>query len=105
MTNEELLIKNLLVELGVEDASPEVQEEVVTTFTETLLKKMLARVFELLSPEQQNEFVALREAGDEEKLNDFLQENIADLEKIMAEVRESALEEFRSITEELTKQA
>lgn len=103
MDTENMLEKSLLIELGVEDAAPEVQKEVVTTFTETLLTKMLARVFELLSPEQQNEFVALQEAGDEEKLNSFLQENIANLEKVMAEVRESALAEFRDITEELTK--
>lgn len=105
MDTENMLEKSLLIELGVEDAAPEVQEEVVTIFTETLLKKMLARAFDLLSPEQQNEFVALQEAGDEEKLNNFLQENIADLEKVMVEVRESTLAEFRNITEELTEQA
>lgn len=105
MEPENILEKSLLIELGVEDAAPEVQEEVVTTFTETLLKKMLARVFDMLSPEQQNEFVALQEAGDEEKLGSFMQENIAGFEKVMAEVRESALAEFRDITEELTKEA
>lgn len=103
MTNEEILNKNLLVELGVEDADPEIQEDVINVFTETLFKKMIVRVFELLPAEKQAEFVAVQEGGDGEKVENFLKENIADFDKVMAEVAESAKEEFRGIVEQITR--
>ncbi len=103
MTNEALLIKNLLVSLGVEDAPPEVQEETVAIFTETLLKKMSVKIFDVLSPEKRDEFSAIQETGNEVAAQDFLKENIPDFEKMMGEIREEALAEFRNITEELTK--
>lgn len=103
MTTEEMLDKNLLVELGVEDAAPEVQEEAITIFTETLLKNMLIRVFDMLPAEKQSEFTILQESGDSEKVESFLKENIADFDKVMAEVAESAKEEFRNIVEQITK--
>lgn len=103
MTTEEILNKNLLVELGAEDADPEIQGEVINTFTETLLKKMLVKVFDLLPQEKQGEFIALQESGDGEKVENFLKENIADFDKAMAEVAESAKEEFRNIAEQITK--
>ncbi|MBI3634434.1 MAG: hypothetical protein HY228_02335 [Candidatus Yonathbacteria bacterium] len=103
MNNEELLIKNLLISLGVEDADHQVQEETVAIFTETLLKKMLVRIPDILSPEKRDEFLAIQETGNEVAVVDFLRENIPDFEKMMEEIREEALAEFRNIAEELTK--
>lgn len=103
MNNEELLIKNLLVSLGVEDADLEVQEETVSIFTETLLKKMSAKNSDALSPEKQDELILIQKTGNEVAVEDFLRENIPDFGKMMEETREEALEEFKNIAEELTK--
>lgn len=103
MNNEELLIKNLLVSLGVEDADPEVQEETVAIFTETLLKKISVKISNVLSSEKQDIFLSIQKTGNEVAVEDFLRENIPDFEKMMEEIREEALTEFRNITEELTK--
>ena len=103
MNNEELLIKNLLVSLGVEGADPEVQEETVSIFTGTLLKKMSVKISDVLSPEKQDEFISIQKTGDEVAVEDFLRKNIPDFEKMMGEIRGEALAEFRNITEELTK--
>lgn len=103
MNNEELLIKNLLTSLGVEDADPEVQEETVAIFTETLLKKMSVKISGVLSSEKQDAFLLIQETGNEVAVENFLRENIPDFERIMEEVKEKALTEFRNIAEELTK--
>lgn len=103
MTNEELLIKNLLVSLGVEDADPEVQEETVAIFTETLLKKIFVKISDTLSPEKQDVFLLIQKKGNEVAVEDFLRENIPDFEKMIEGVREEALAEFRNISEKLTK--
>lgn len=103
MNNEELLIKNLLVSLGVEDADPDVQEKTVAIFTETLLKKISVKISEILPTEKQNELLSIQKTGDEVAVEDFLKEHIPDFEQIMEEVREEALTEFRNIVEELTK--
>lgn len=103
MNDEELLIKNLLVSLGVEDADPEVQEKTVVNFTETLLKKISVKIFDTLSPENRDMFLLIQKTGDEVAVEDFLRENIPNFEQIMEEVREEALTEFRNIVGELTK--
>lgn len=103
MNNEELLIKNLLISLGVENADPEVQEETVAIFTETLLKKISVKISDALSPKKQDEFISIQTTGNEVVIKSFLRENIPDFEKMMEEVREETLAEFRNIVEELTK--
>lgn len=103
MNNEELLIKNLLVSLGVEDADLDVQERTVAIFTETLLKKISVKISDTLSPEKQAMFLSIQNTGNEVAVEDFLREHIPDFEQMMVEVREEALTEFRNIVEALTK--
>lgn len=103
MDNEELLIKNLLVSLGVEDADPEVQEKTVGIFTETLFKKISIKISDTLSIEKQDVLLSIQKTGNEVAVEDFLRENIPDFEQMMEEVKDEALTEFRNITEELTK--
>lgn len=102
MDIQKLLEKNLLVELGIEEAAPEIQEKVVSQFTETLLKKIMARIFDLLPEGKKDEFLKLQEAGDEEKLENFLKNNIPNFENLMTETIEAAKEEYQNIVEELT---
>lgn len=103
MEPENILEKGLLIELGIEDAALEVQESVLDSFMGAVIKKMLVRAFELLSEDKKVELIALRDSGDSEKVEQFLKENIPDFDKVMAEVVESAKEEYRDTVEELTR--
>lgn len=103
METENILEKGLLVELGIEDAAPEVQESVLDSFTGAVIKKMLIRAFELLPEDKKGELVALQDSEDYDKIEQFLKENVPDFDKVMAEVVGSAKEEYRDTVEELTK--
>lgn len=102
MDIQKLLEKNLLVELGIEEETPEIQEQVVSKFTETLIKKIMARIFELLPKEKKDEFLKIQETGDDEKMEIFLKNNIPNFENMMAETVETAKGEYQNIVEELT---
>lgn len=103
MEIENILEKSLFVELGIEDASPELQESILDSFMSAVIKKMLIRAVELLSEEKKGDLIAIQDSGDTDKIEQFLKDNISDFDKIMAEVVESAKEEHRNTVEKLTK--
>lgn len=103
MEIENIMEKSLFVELGIEDASPELQESILDSFMGAVIKKMLMRAFELLPEDKKGELVAMQDSGDTDKVEQFLKDNISDFDKIMAEVVESSKEEHRNTVEELTK--
>lgn len=103
MEIENILEKSIFVELGIEDASPEIQESVLDSFMGAVIKKILIRAVELLPEDKRGELVAMQDSGDSDKVEQFLKNNIPDFDKIMAEVVESSKEEHRNTVEELTK--
>ena len=103
MEIENILGKTLLVELGIEDASQEVQESVLDSFMGAVIKKMLMRAFELLSEDKKDELIAMQDSGDSDKVEQFLKDNISGFDKIMVEIVEATKEEHRNTVEELTK--
>ena len=103
METEKILEKVLLTELGIEDAAPEVQESVFDSFMGAVIKKKLMRAFELLPEDKKGELIAMQDSDDSDKIEQFLKENIPDFDKVMAEIVESAKEEYRDTVEELTK--
>ena len=68
-------------ELGLENLSQEEKEKIITRFGESLLKRIMFRIFQILSEQDRKNLEALQ-GGDEEKINQFLTEKIPDLEKI-----------------------
>lgn len=101
--DQNLLEKNLKVELGIDGLPEEIQEEVVDQFTEVLMKKIALKIFESLSEGKKEEFISLQAGGDEEIIQAFLEANIINFEKEINQIIYDAKEEYKDIVVNLTK--
>lgn len=81
-------------ELSLERLSQKDRENIIAMFGESLLKRIIFRVFQVLS-EQDRKTLEKMKGGDEQKINEFLSEKILNLEKIREEESALLLEEFK----------
>ncbi|MEK7478523.1 MAG: DUF5663 domain-containing protein [Patescibacteria group bacterium] len=86
-------------ELGLENLSQEEKEKIITRFGESLLKRIMFRIFQILSEQDRKNLEALQ-GGDEEKINQFLTEKIPDLEKIREEESMALMDDFKAFIKE-----
>lgn len=77
--------QDVIKELGLEHLTQEEKDQVLVQLTDSLLKRLILRVYDKLAPEGQKEFDALAESGDGEKINDFLRKKVPDLDEIRDE--------------------
>lgn len=86
-------------ELGLENLSQEEKEKIIVRFGESLLKRIIFRIFQLLSEQDRKTLEGLQ-GGDEEKINKFLTEKIPDLEKIREEESMALMNDFKEFVKE-----
>ena len=85
-------------ELGLENLSQE-EKENNNQIWESLLKRIMFRIFQILSEQDRKNLEALQ-GGDEEKINQFLTEKIPDLEKIREEKSMALMDDFKAFIKE-----
>jgi len=86
-------------ELGLESLSQEEKEKIIARFGESLFKRMMFRVFQLLSEEDRKDLEALQ-GGDEGKINKFLAEKVSNLDKIREEESMALMDDFKEFIKE-----
>lgn len=77
--------QDIFKELGIDQLPQERQEEVLTAMTEALFKRLTLRVLEKLTEAQRQEFEALCEAKNEEKITKFFADNVPGYETMIQE--------------------
>ena len=75
------------------------ERKIITRFGESLLKRIMFRIFQILSEQDRKNLEALQ-GGDEEKINQFLTEKIPDLEKIREEKSMALMDDFKAFIKE-----
>jgi len=73
----------------------EKQTELLTTMTESILKRITIRVLEHLSKKEKKEFDGVRETSDPDKINEFLAEKIDNYDQMVQEVISEFKEEMK----------
>lgn len=73
---------DLIQELNLKDFTEEEKNDLLVQFTDSLLKRLVVRVYDKLSSEDQQELDKLTAAGDQEKINQFLSAKVPDLDEI-----------------------
>ena len=86
---------DLIKELGLEKFTEEEKNQVLIQVTDSLLKRLLLRVYDKLGIADQKEFDRLGEAKDFEKINKFLSEKIPDLDQVRDEELSGLIEEMK----------
>ncbi len=82
---EEILEKDIFELLDIDGASDERKQQLIQTMVTTVEARVVNRVAELLSDTEADEFKRVAEAGDPQKLADFLVETEIDLPRIVSE--------------------
>jgi len=87
---------DLVQELNLQDFTEEEKNQVLAQFTDSLLKRLILRVYDKFSADEQQEFDRLAKSGDNEKVNKFLTDKIPDLDEIRNEEMRDLAEEMKS---------
>jgi len=86
-------------ELNVENLTEEQKNEMLVQFTDSLLKRLMLRVYGKLKKDEQAEFDTLAKEGDIEKINKFLGDKIPDLDQIRDEELKGLVQEMEDFTQ------
>ncbi len=99
--NKKIIQENIIKEFGLEDLSEDKQIELLTTMTESVLKRITIKVLEQLSEEDKKEFDRARETNDPDKINEFLREKINNYDEMVKEVIKEFKGEMKANIKEL----
>lgn len=92
--NDKELRGILISELGISKLPKEAQDEVVGKLGEIILKSLTVAIFENLSEDAQREFEQISAIGDNNIIQEFLEENVPDLHALMEEEVRKTLKNF-----------
>lgn len=95
--------QNLIQELGLGDLPEDKQVELLTTMTESVLKRITIQVLEQLSEEEKKEFDQVRESNDPDKITEFLREKIENYDEMAENTVKEFKEEMKDTIEDLEK--
>ena len=94
---------DLLQQLNLKDFTEDEKNELLVQFGDSLLKRLMLRVYDKLTKEEQEEFNNLSDAGDTEKVNQFLESKIPDLDQVRDEEVKGLIEEMKDFLVEAKK--
>ncbi len=83
-------MRDLIKELGLGGLTQEERDQIIVQLTDSLLKRMILRVYDKLGEADQKEFDRITAEGDAAKINSFLEKKIPDLN----EIRDGELDEL-----------
>ncbi len=99
--DKDTLQQNIIQDLGLQDLPQETQIKLLTQMTESVLKRITVQVLERLSEQEREEFDKLQEAGDANKVNEFLMSKIPDYEDMVQKIVAEFKEEMKANVETL----
>ena len=76
---------DLVKELKLENFSEEEKNRILAKFGESLVKRLVLRVYDKLNTSEQEEFDSVVKKGDAMEINEFLSDKIPDFEDIRDE--------------------
>jgi hypothetical protein len=101
--NKNTIQQNIIKELGLENLPEDKQTELLTTMTESVLKRITIAVLERLSEEDKKEFDKVRETDDPDKINEFLRTKIDNYDQMVEKIIKEFKEEIKTAMQDLQK--
>ncbi|OHA01526.1 MAG: hypothetical protein A3H71_03265 [Candidatus Sungbacteria bacterium RIFCSPLOWO2_02_FULL_48_13b] len=86
-------VGRLLEEKGIKDVGDEVLEQLKKDLRDRVEDRINAATLEHMPPQNLEEFESLLDSGDDNKLQAFIREHVADLDQVIA----GALVQFRNV--------
>jgi hypothetical protein len=95
MTNDTILQKTILEELGLQDLPPERQEALLDKIGEVIIKKIYIATMDQLEKEDQEKFAEYLDK-DPEQIEGFIKEKIPNYEELIKKEVEKFREEMKA---------
>lgn len=86
---------DLIKDLQLDTLTQEEKSQVLIKITDSLLKRLIIRVYDHLTEKEQAEFDKLTSGGDSQKIDEFLKTKIPDFEKIRQEELDGLIVEMK----------
>ncbi len=88
-------MNDIAKELGLENLNEEDKSKILIQITDSLLKRLVIRVYDRLILEDQKEFDKLVEIGNAAKVDEFLRAKLPDLDEVRNEEMEGLVREMK----------
>ena len=90
---------DLVKELNLDKFTEEEKNEVLAQLADSLLKRLMLRVYDKLNEGDQQELDKLTKGGNVEKVNEFLTSKVPDLEQIKEDEMRGLVEEMKDFSQ------
>lgn len=87
----------LIAELGIGSLPEEAQEEIIGKLGNVILKSLTLAIFDKLPNAARLEFDRISEKGDDQMIQEFLDENIPNLHELMEEEVRKSLQDYAKL--------
>ena len=91
---------NIIKELGLDTASEEEKNQILVKVTDSLLKRLLVRAYEVLNETDRAEFERLTTAGDQAAIEVFLKTKLPNLDQVRDEEMQNLIAEMKTFISE-----
>ncbi|TSC82883.1 MAG: hypothetical protein G01um101420_65 [Parcubacteria group bacterium Gr01-1014_20] len=88
-------MNDITKELDLENLNEEDKSKILIQITDSLLKRLVIRVYDRLTAEDQKEFDKLVEIGNAAKVDEFLRAKVSDLDEVRNEEMEGLVREMK----------
>ncbi len=88
--------QQVAADLGISELSAEEQDKLIAQFGEVALKAATIAVLEKLTPGKREEFAKLAEGGNAQLVQEFLDREVPDHERLAKDAVQREVESFRS---------
>lgn len=99
MIDEKLLKQNVLEILGVDKLPKARQTQLLSEIIVILQDRMILRVVQSIPEEKRDEFYALVDTADDDKITKFIEQYIDNLEELIKEEAVKLKEELKEVSE------
>jgi len=97
MITEEIK-QNIIKELGLDEFPAEKAEEIMTKLEQNIERSLTLEVLDLLTVENQQEFMKIAETESDQEIKSFLESKIPNFDSLVKAVAESVVKEFKDLS-------
>jgi hypothetical protein len=97
MNPQETIRQALIEELGIEGLPPQAQQEAIATAGGPILQSVMLDILEKIPQPNQSTFQAALEAGDQNRIEALINENIPDSDVLIEQSVAKAIAEFKTL--------
>jgi len=98
------ITNRIVQELELNDLPEEARNQIITKLGENILKRITITVLDKLPEDKRGEFETISKEGDVEKMQEFMRNNIANVDTLIEQEIRKNIEEFKEMKKQLASE-